>query len=200
MKKLLVASNNAHKLSEIRQILSDRFEVVSLKEAGVSVDPEETGSTFEDNALIKAKAVYEVSGMYALSDDSGLCVNCLGGAPGVYSARYAGEKASDADNNKLLLENMRNAEDRSAKFVCSVVLYFGDNNFISGYGETNGIILEKQKGSNGFGYDPLFLSDEIGKTFAEATADEKNAVSHRRRALEDIVSKLEKLISEFDSD
>ena len=188
MKKLLVASNNAHKLKEIKQILGDRFEVLSLKDVGLEIEVEETGTTFEENALLKA--VYELSGMYALSDDSGLCVDFLGGAPGVYSARYAGEDASTEKNNALLLENMRGAEDRSAKFVSAVVLYFGDNNFICGYGESSGRIIESGKGKNGFGYDPLFLSDELNKTFAEATDDEKNSVSHRKRALEDLIANL----------
>ena len=191
MKKLLVASNNAHKLKEIRQILGDRFEVLSLSDVGLSVDVEETGSTFEENALIKAKAVYELSGMYALSDDSGLCVDFLGGAPGVYSARYSGEEATDVKNNELLLENMRDADDRTAKFVSSVVLYFGDNNYICGYGESSGKILGSGKGKNGFGYDPLFLSDELNKTFAEASDEEKNSVSHRKRALEDLIANLD---------
>ena len=190
MKKLLVASNNAHKLKEIKQILGDRFEVLSLKDVGLEIEVEETGTTFEENALLKAKAVYELSGMYALSDDSGLCVDFLGGAPGVYSARYAGEDASTEKNNALLLENMRGAEDRSAKFVSAVVLYFGDNNYICGYGESSGRIIESEKGKNGFGYDPLFLSDELNKTFAEATDDEKNSVSHRKRALEDLIANL----------
>ena len=190
MKKLIVASNNAHKLKEIRQILGNRFEILSLKDIGLEIEVEETGTTFEENALIKAKAVYELSGMYALSDDSGLCVDCLGGAPGVYSARYSGEGANQESNNNLLLENMCGADERSAKFVSSVVLYFGDNNYVCGKGEVFGKILEAPKGNNGFGYDPLFFSDDLKKTVAEASDDEKNSVSHRKRALEDLMRNL----------
>lgn len=194
MKRLIVASNNAHKLKEIRQILGDRFEVLSLKDVGLEIEVEETGSTFEENALIKAKAVYELSGMYALSDDSGLCVDCLGGAPGVYSARYSGEGANQESNNKLLIENMRGTTERGAKFVSSVVLYFGDNNYICGKGEVYGKILEAPKGNNGFGYDPLFFSSDLNKTFAEASDDEKNSVSHRKRALEDLINNLQEVL------
>ncbi len=190
MKKIIVASNNPGKIAEIKAILKDKFEIVSLKEANLEIDPEETGTTFFENALIKAKAVYELSGCYALSDDSGLCVEALNGAPGVYSARFSGEHSSDKDNNKLLLEKMAKIKDRSAKFVSSVVMYFGSS-YIEGCGETYGEILFEERGGNGFGYDPLFYSKELNKTFAEASSNEKNAVSHRARALKDLVTKLE---------
>ena len=193
----VLASHNAHKLAEIRAILADEFDkVLSLKDVGVEVDIDETGTTFEQNAYIKAKAIADLLPGYAVvADDSGLCVSCLNGEPGVYSARYAGEVCDDHANNRLLLHNLHEREktlprDRNAYFVSAVVLLFPDGRYISGEGRVDGTILDEYRGNGGFGYDPLFLCTELNKTFAEATADEKNSVSHRARALAALKRKL----------
>lgn len=193
----VLASHNAHKLAEIRAILADEFDkVLSLKDVGIEVDIDETGTTFEQNAYIKAKAIADLLPGYAVvADDSGLCVPCLGGAPGVYSARYAGEVCDDHANNRLLLHNLHEREktlprDRNAYFVSAVVLLFPDGRYISGEGRVDGTILDEYRGNGGFGYDPLFLCTELNKTFAEATAGEKNSVSHRARALAALKRKL----------
>lgn len=193
----VLASHNAHKLAEIRAILADEFDkVLSLKDVGVEVDIDETGTTFEQNAYIKAKAIADLLPGYAVvADDSGLCVPCLNGEPGVYSARYAGEVCDDHANNRLLLHNLHEREktlprDRNAYFVSAVVLLFPDGRYLSGEGRVDGTILDEYRGNGGFGYDPLFLCTELNKTFAEATADEKNSVSHRARALAELKRKL----------
>lgn len=193
----VLASHNAHKLAEIRVILADEFDkVLSLKDVGVAVDIDETGTTFEQNAYIKAKAIADLLPGYAVvADDSGLCVPCLNGEPGVYSARYAGEVCDDHANNRLLLHNLHEREktlprDRAAYFVSAVVLLFPDGRYLSGEGRVDGTILDEYRGNGGFGYDPLFLCTELNKTFAEATADEKNSVSHRARALAELKRKL----------
>ena len=193
----VLASHNAHKLAEIRAILADEFDkVLSLKDVGVEVDIDETGTTFEQNAYIKAKAISDLLPGYAVvADDSGLCVPCLNGEPGVYSARYAGEVCDDHANNRLLLHNLHEREktlprDRNAYFVSAVVLLFPDGRYISGEGRVDGTILDEYRGKGGFGYDPLFLCTELNKTFAEATAGEKNSVSHRARALAALKRKL----------
>lgn len=193
----VLASHNAHKLAEIRAILADEFDkVLSLKDVGVEVDIDETGTTFEQNAYIKAKAIADLlPGYTVVADDSGLCVPCLNGEPGVYSARYAGEGCDDHANNRLLLHNLHEREktlprDRAAYFVSAVVLLFPDGRYLSGEGRVDGTILDEYRGNGGFGYDPLFLCTELNKTFAEATADEKNSVSHRARALAELKRKL----------
>lgn len=193
----VLASHNAHKLAEIRAILADEFDkVLSLKDVGIEVDIDETGTTFEQNAYIKAKAIADLLPGYAVvADDSGLCVPCLNGEPGVYSARYAGEVCDDHANNRLLLHNLHEREktlprDRNAYFVSAVVLLFPDGRYISGEGRVDGTILDEYRGNGGFGYDPLFLCTELNKTFAEATAGEKNSVSHRARALAELKRKL----------
>lgn len=187
MQKLIVASNNKGKIAEIKQILTN-YEVVSLKECGIDVDVEETGTTFAENAYIKAKAIFDMTGVATLADDSGLMVDALGGEPGVYSARYAGGH-DDKANNAKLLANLQGVTDRSAKFV-SAIVYIDKDRVVNGYGEVKGTILHSEDGNGGFGYDPLFYCDEIGKSFGIATSEEKNAVSHRYRALCDLVSKL----------
>ncbi len=193
----VLASHNAHKLAEIRAILADEFDkVLSLKDIGVDVDIDETGTTFEQNAYIKAKAIADLLPGYAVvADDSGLCVPCLGGAPGVYSARYAGEVCDDHANNRLLLSNLHEREktlprDRTAYFVSAVVLLFPDGRKVVGTGRVDGAILDEYRGDGGFGYDPLFLCTELNKTFAEASPAEKNSVSHRARALSELKRKL----------
>ena len=188
--ELLIASNNQKKLKEIKDILSDFFTPVSLAEKGFVSEPEETGTTFEENALIKAKAAAEISGMPALADDSGLAVDALDGAPGVYSARYAGENTNDEKNNRLLLKNMEGKTDRNAKFVSSVVLILPSGKILTANGECRGQILEEGRGQNGFGYDPLFFLPEFGKTMAELSPEEKNRISHRGNALKNLREKL----------
>lgn len=181
--ELLMASNNPNKIRELKEILGDRFETFSLKEKGIVSDPEETGKTFEENSEIKARFALEKSGLATLADDSGLAVDALGGAPGVFSARYSGEGATTEKNNALLLKNMENMTDRRAKFVCVITLLFPDGRKIQAKGECHGEILTSPRGTNGFGYDPLFYVPEYKKTFAELTAEEKNAISHRAVAL-----------------
>lgn len=193
MEKLIVASNNKGKIKEIKEILKDVYEIVPMGEAGFNEEIEENGSTFFENALIKAKAVSEALDVNALADDSGLCVDALGGAPGIYSARFSGVHGDDAANRKKLLselKNLKNPDERKARFVSSVVLYKRDGEVVSGMGETHGIIGFKEEGENGFGYDSLFVSDDLGKSFGLATAEEKNAVSHRKRALIDLLRHL----------
>lgn len=190
MEKLIVASNNKGKIKEIKEILKDVYEIVPMGEVGFDEEIEENGSTFFENALIKAKAVSEALGVNALADDSGLCVDALGGAPGIYSARFSGVHGDDAANRKKLLnelKDLKSPDERKAKFVSSVVLYKRDGEVISGIGETHGIIGFEEEGENGFGYDSLFVSDDLGKSFGVATAEEKNAVSHRKRALIDLL-------------
>ena len=185
---LIVASGNAHKIHEISQIFTE-FEVISQKQAGFDVDVEETGETFIENALIKARAASKALGCMVLADDSGLCVDALGGAPGVYSARYCGYHGSDEENRAMLLKNMQGITDRRAHFTCALALVYPDGREILAEGHTYGKILEKEDGDSGFGYDPLFESDDLGKTFGKATEEEKNAVSHRFRGLQALLNK-----------
>ena len=185
--KIVFATSNAGKMREIREILKDLgAEILSMKEAGVDVDIVEDGDTFAANALIKAKAVWEKTGGIVLADDSGLVIDALNGEPGVYSARY-GHKNSDAERVEYLLENMRNVPDkeRTAKFVCVITCLWPDGRKIVARGECPGRILHEVHGSNGFGYDPVFYVPEKGKTFAELSPEEKNAISHRARALQE---------------
>ena len=181
--KVLLASNNGHKIKEIKEILGDFFDVVSLREAGVESDPEETGATFEENARIKAVSGMKASGMPCIADDSGLEVFALDGLPGVMSARYAGGHGDDSANNEKLLRELENASDRSARYVCVICMAFPNGHEIVARGECRGTILKEARGEGGFGYDPLFFFPQFGKTFAEITAEEKNEVSHRKSAL-----------------
>lgn len=190
MKKLVVASGNKDKIKEIKAILGDVYDVVSMKDEGCFLDVEETGATFLENALIKARAVSNYLNKDVIADDSGLMVESLNGAPGVYSARYAGMHGNDALNRETLLKNLQGVSNRRAKFVSAVVLYRTDGSYLFGTGETHGVIADKERGDNGFGYDSLFLSDDLGITFGEATDEQKNAVSHRFRALKNLLEKL----------
>lgn len=192
LNRLIIASNNAHKISELKSILSDRFdEILSVKDAGIDVEPKEAGVTFEENSLIKAQCVKNLKNDCAvIADDSGLMVDALDGAPGVYSARFAGECCNDEANNKKLLALMDGVTDRSAKYVAVVTLIDKDGKIYTGKGEVKGVILNEYQGKGGFGYDPLFLCNELNKTFAEVTADEKNSVSHRARAIKDLLNNL----------
>lgn len=182
-KRLVVASGNAHKLREIAEIFTE-YEVLSQKAAGFDGEAEETGKTFAENALIKARAACAALGLPVLADDSGLCVDALDGAPGVYSARYCGEHGNDEKNRKTLLKNMQGVTNRSAHFTSAVALVFPNGKELVAEGKTYGKILEEEVGTGGFGYDPLFESDDLGKSFGLATAEEKNGVSHRFRSLQ----------------
>lgn len=184
--KVLAATNNAHKIREMEQILSQTgIELVTPKSIGLSLEVVEDGNTFEENARKKAQEFSQASGMVALADDSGLTVNCLGGAPGVYSARYGGEGVlDDAGRVQLLLKNMRGKEDRSAAFVCAIALVFTDGTLIEVKAECRGKIAEQPAGEGGFGYDPVFVPEGFDRTFSQLTAEKKNAISHRGKALE----------------
>lgn len=189
--KLVLASKNPKKLKEMGDILSALgVEVLSEAQAGVDVEVEETGSTFAENARLKAEAVMRASGLPAVADDSGLCVDALNGAPGVYSARYGGEGLDDAGRYRLLLENMRGQLDRRCKFVSAICCVFPNGDVVEAWGECPGTLAYAPKGSDGFGYDPIFFLPERKKTFAELTAEEKNAISHRGKALEQFREKL----------
>ena len=190
MKKLIIATNNAGKVKEIKAIFQGIYdEVLSLKEAGISLEVEEDGVTFEQNAVKKAVEAAKVSGCDALADDSGLCVEALGGAPGVYSARYAGPHATDALNNEKLLAAMVNVTNRSAKFISVVALARGEE-VITASGEVCGEIVWHPAGCGGFGYDPLFLLPEWNLTFALLPVEAKNKLSHRAGALHVLKDKL----------
>ena len=190
--KMVLASGNRKKLAELSRILSPMgFNVIPKDEAGVDFDPEENGSTFAENAKIKAEAICKAVGAAAVADDSGLCVDALDGAPGVYSARYAGEDASDDDRIAKLLSELADVpqEKRTARFVSAVCVCFPDGSEITAEGVCEGVIGFEKKGNGGFGYDPVFMVGE--KSFAEFTAEEKDAVSHRGNALRALKEKLE---------
>ena len=185
---IVLAPRNQGKVRELerllRDLLGDVIELKSLDEVGITEEIEENGTTFEENAMIKAKAAAK-SGFPGLGDDSGLVVRALDMAPGVYSARYAGAHGDDAANNAVLLQNLKDIpyEQRTARFVCTIACVFPDRREITVRGETEGLILTEPQGEGGFGYDPLFYSVPFQKTFAELTSLEKNAISHRGRAL-----------------
>lgn len=178
----MFATNNPHKLEEARAILGGRFDVVSLSEIGCHDDIPETSDTLEGNALIKARWVKERYGYDCFADDTGLMVEALDGAPGVYSARYAGEGCTPADNVRKLLEEMKNEVNRKARFVTVVALIL-DGETTTYEGHVEGRIAARAHGSGGFGYDPVFIAEETGLCFAEMAPEEKNAISHRGRAL-----------------
>ena len=189
--KFVLASKNPKKLVELRDILSAQgIEVVSEADVGVDVEVEETGTTFYENACLKARAVMEATGLPAVADDSGLCVDALNGAPGVYSARYGGPELDDPGRCTLLLENMRGMLDRRCKFVSVVVCCFPNGDLVSGQGECAGTMAYAPRGEGGFGYDPIFFVPGMKKTFAQLTPEEKNAISHRGNALADFQAKL----------
>lgn len=194
LKKVIVATSNRGKLLEIRQILqSVPLELISMGEYWNSrVEIEETGSTFEENALIKAQCVYNKSGLWALADDSGLEVDALGGKPGVLSARFAGANAGAEENNRKLLDELKNvsASDRSARFRCVLVLKTSPDSYLCSEGICRGYIGFEPHGSNGFGYDPLFIPEGLDRTFAQLSSEEKHKLSHRAKALKSLVEKL----------
>ena len=193
--KVILASKNQHKLTELSAILSQLgFEIALESEYGLDIDVEETGTTFEENSFLKADAVMKASGLPVLADDSGLMVDALDGAPGVYSARY-GHKASDKERTAYLLENMKEVaeERRGAKFVCVITCLFPDGRKIVARGECPGVIARAPHGENGFGYDPVFYLPELGMTYAELPSEQKNAISHRARALQDFCRKYQEV-------
>lgn len=192
--KMVLASKNPHKLVEIQKIV-ERFDIqlVLESELGVDIDVEETGTTFEENSLLKAKAVMEATGLPALADDSGIAVDALNGAPGVYSARYGfDDSLDDWGRLQLLLKNTENVPDgqRQAQFVCVITLMTPDGQVIQACGEVHGELLRTPAGTGGFGYDPIFYYPPLGKTLAEVAPEEKNQVSHRARALKVLYEKM----------
>ena len=194
--KFVLATHNPGKLAEMKAILSGLgVEVVSPAEAGVEVDVEETGATFAENAMLKAKAVCAAAGLPAIADDSGLCVNALNGGPGVYSARYGGEGLSDKDRYELVLKGLSGQLDRGAKFVSAICCAFPNGDVVTARGECPGLITYSPRGSGTFGYDPIFLVPEKKKTFAEMEGEEKNAISHRGVALQKFKVELEKYLN-----
>ena len=188
--KLVLASQNKGKLKEMQAILGELgIEVVLQSELGLAVDVEETGTTFAENATLKAKAVMKASGLPAIADDSGLCVDWLQGAPGIYSARYGGVD-SDEERNQLLLNNMKGALDRSAHFHADIVCCFPNGDILNTAGDIFGTIAYAPNGEGGFGYDPIFFVPSLRKTLAQVPAEDKNAISHRGNALRAMAVKL----------
>ena len=182
--KVVLASHNQKKMVEMKAILSQMgVEVISQAEVGVDLEPEETGTTFEENARIKAQAVMQATGLPAIADDSGLMVDALGGDPGVYSARYGGPGLDDTGRWQLLLKNMAGESNRACKFVSVICCAFPDGGEVMARGECPGILAQGPSGDGGFGYDPIFYLPQLGKTMAQLTPAEKNQISHRARAL-----------------
>lgn len=197
---IVAATQNKHKIEEIAAITRPfGMEIISRKEAGVpDFEVEEDGETFEENSEKKARAILKACGQITIADDSGLVVDALGGAPGVYSSRYAGEEGNDAKNNVKLLAVMSDIpmEERTAKFVSVITMLYPDGGKLTARGECRGHIIFEEKGDNGFGYDPLFVPEGFSKTFAELTAEEKNKISHRASALRE----LERLLREKENE
>ena len=187
---LVFATNNQHKIDEAQDIVKGKLKLISLKEAGVDIDVDETETTFRGNAWLKAQAVLELTGLPCVADDSGLCVEALGGEPGVYSSRYAGEAGNHKKNNEKLLKEMEGKSDRRAFFTTVLCLVGLDDTPIYIEGRVNGVILREIQGRDGFGYDPLFCPDGDDRSFAEMSAAEKNAMSHRGRAFQSLMEYL----------
>lgn len=197
--KAVLASHNKKKIAELREILSEiGVEVVSQEELGLNLEPEENGTTFEENSAIKAKAIMQEAGIAAIADDSGLVVDALNGEPGVYSARYGGPDLDDTGRWKLLLKNMEGKTNRACRFVCVVTCAFPDGSILSTRGECEGVVADGPSGEGGFGYDPIFYLPEWGKSMAELTAQEKNGISHRGQALKKFKTELEKKLNGTD--
>lgn len=190
IKQIVFATNNAHKLSEVQAVLGDRFRLVTLAECGITEEIPEDAPTLEGNALQKARYVHERTGADCFADDTGLEVDALDGAPGVHSARYATDGHDFAANNRLLLRNLADAADRSAHFRTVIALILDGREYLF-EGRVDGRIAESEAGCGGFGYDPLFVPEGFDKTFAEMGADEKNAISHRGRAVRRLVEFLQ---------
>lgn len=189
--KLLVATNNQGKLKEFNKILGELgIECVSLRDLGITADVEETGTTFLENALLKAKEIFKLAKIPTISDDSGLMVDALGGEPGVYSARYAGEPSDDQKNMDKLLANLKDEPNRTARFKSVIAAVFSEDDIIVSEGECEGVIIDEKRGDNGFGYDPIFYVESLGKTFSEMTDEEKNSLSHRGNAIRNLKEQL----------
>ena len=184
MKSIILASNNKDKVKEVKEILKG-YDIISMKEAGIDVDIEENGTTFEENALIKARAIMKLTGQITMADDSGLEIDYLNKAPGVYSARFMGHDTSYDIKNKALIQKLEGVKgsDRSGRFVCAIAVCFPDGREIVKRGTMEGLIAEEIKGDNGFGYDPIVYLPEYGKTSGELAPEEKNKISHRGKAL-----------------
>lgn len=190
--KLIIASNNAHKLTEMKAILAPFFDdIQSMREAGIEHETVEDGETFMENAVKKASELAQIAGCCAIADDSGLCVDALGGAPGVFSARFAGVHGDDAANNKLLLKQLEGIRKRGAHYTCAIALCWPDGRQLTAEDYLYGEIAYDLRGTGGFGYDPLFLLPELGLRTAELSAEEKNRISHRGKALRRLVALLE---------
>ena len=189
--KLIIASNNKHKIYEIKKILGGKFdEILSIREAGIDHETVEDGKTFLENARKKATEIAEISGCAALADDSGICADALGGAPGIYSARFSGGHGNDEENNKLLIKSLADKEDKSAHYTAAVVLAYPDGATVEAEGHMYGSIIDTPRGDRGFGYDPIFVPVGEERTVAEMSDEEKNAISHRAKALESLLLKL----------
>ena len=190
--KFVLATHNPGKLKEMGAILAQfGVEVVSPRDLGLTVDVEETGTTFAENAMLKAKAICAAAKLPAIADDSGLCVDALNGGPGVYSARYGGEGLDDKGRYMLLLNSLRGQSTRTAHFTCAIACAFPNGDTLTAEGRCDGTIAYAPMGEGGFGYDPVFFVPELKKTFGQLTAEEKSAISHRGRALESFIGKLE---------
>ncbi len=192
MTRIVFATNNAHKVSEFKSCFAKNgieAEIITIKETGFKGEIIEDADTFEGNAFIKAKTLCDYTGLIAIADDSGLVVDCLDGAPGVYSARYAGENATDLQNIEKLLEKLKDVkpEDKTAKFVCCMCVCRPDGESLYTYGESKGLIIDELRGDGTFGYDPIFYYPPFDKTFAEMSESEKNSISHRGNAVEELV-------------
>ena len=195
--EIVIASRNKHKIEELEALLSKYVagvKLLSLDDVGIVGDIEENGTTFSENALIKARAAAS-SGKIGVGDDSGLCVNALDGAPGIFSARFAGEHGNDAANNEKLLRELSDKSDRSAAFVCAIACVMPDGREITVEGRAEGTILHSASGNNGFGYDPLFYYPPLDKTFASLSPEEKNGISHRAHAVEAFAKELAKILN-----
>ncbi len=194
--EIIIASNNQNKIKEFKKIFENtNIELKSLKEKGIDIDIEESGKTFEENALIKAMAIAKLTKEMAIADDSGLVCDGLNGEPGVYSARYAGPQHNDNDNNDLLLKNIKNVSNRNAHYVCAICLCKPSGEHIITNGMCDGIIIDDKRGNNGFGYDPYFFVEKFNRTMAEITLEEKNTISHRAKALEELKGLYEEFIN-----
>ena len=193
MKSIILASNNKDKVKEVKEILKG-YDIISMKEAGIDVDIDEIGTTFEENALIKARAIMKLTGQITMADDSGLEIDYLNKAPGVYSARFMGHDTSYDIKNKALIQKLEGVKesDRSGRFVCAIAVCFPDGREIVKRGTMEGLIAEEIKGDNGFGYDPIVYLPEYGKTSGELAPEEKNKISHRGKALALIKEELDK--------
>lgn len=188
--KIVIASNNKGKISEFKRLLQGCIDIVLCPfDLGIDSNPEETGTTFSENALIKARALSRLTDLPVLADDSGLTAAALNGEPGIYSSRYAGINATDKDNRNKLIRNLRDCADRSAFFTAVLALIIDGAEYLF-EGRSEGVIIENERGDNGFGYDPIFFSKDLNKTFAQASDEEKNSCSHRARAVHSMLSRL----------